>query len=111
MQLAAVDPFMDKGPTPHLNMFWVKVCRNGTYDNLISWFSPADFKATNFYKKSSRKDEPIPLAYAPVRHNFPLNQVQIGGGPTMIYASFARALLIPPKNKLVQSRFFNKLVN
>ena len=58
MQLAAVDPFMDKGPTPHLKLIWVKLCQMDEYGKFGSFY-PAELEYYKLSKKSARKDEPI----------------------------------------------------
>ena len=58
MQLAAVDPFMDKGPTPHLKLIWVKLGQMDEYGK-IGLFYPAQLKNNKFSQKSAWKYEPI----------------------------------------------------
>ena len=58
MQLAAVDPFMDMVPTPHLKLIWVKLCQMDEYGKIGSFY-PAELKNNKSSQKSARKDEPI----------------------------------------------------
>ena len=58
MQLAAVDPFMDKGPTPHLKLILVKLWQMDEYGKIGSFY-PAELKNNKSSQKSARKDEPI----------------------------------------------------
>ena len=59
MQLAAVDPFMDKGPTPHLKLIWVKLGQMDEYGKIGSFY-PAELKinkiiSTNFHKNQQER--------------------------------------------------------